>query len=99
MDELGVQLAELAEEAADGARPAGPAAARRRGVRRRRRQGIGAVVLVAGLVAGLVWVDRRPLPSTDATKGWKTFTDTAANLQFRYPPGRAVARRPEGGDE
>jgi ferric-dicitrate binding protein FerR (iron transport regulator) len=70
MDELGLQLAELAEEAADGARPAGPAAARRRGARRRRRQATGALVLVASLVAGLVWVDRRPLPSADATKGW-----------------------------
>jgi hypothetical protein len=53
-------------------------------------------MLVAGLVAGLVWVDQRPLPTTDATKGWKTFTDPAANLQFRYPPGWAVDRRPEG---
>ena len=53
MDELGLQLAELAEEAAGGARPAGPAAARRRGARRRR-QAMGALVLVAGLVAGLV---------------------------------------------
>ena len=96
MDELGLKLAGLAEEAAGGARPAGPAAARRRGVRRRRRQAIGALVLVAGLVAGLVWVDQRPLQTTDATKGWKTFTDPAANLQFRYPPGWAVDRRPEG---
>jgi hypothetical protein len=99
MDELGLKLAGLAEEAAGGARPAGPAAARRRGVRRRRRQAIGALVLVAGLVAGLVWVDQRPLPTADATKGWKTFTDPAANLQFRYPPGWAVDRRPEGGDQ
>jgi hypothetical protein len=99
MDELGSKLAGLAEEAAGGARPAGPVAARRRGVRRRRRQAIGALVLVAGLVAGLVWVDQRPLPTTDATKGWKTFTDPAANLQFRYPPGWAVDRRPEGGDQ
>jgi hypothetical protein len=99
MDELGSKLAGLAEEAAGRARPAGPVAARRRGVRRRRRQAIGALVLVAGLVAGLVWVDQRPLPTTDATKGWKTFTDPAANLQFRYPPGWAVDRRPEGGDQ
>src|SRR4029453_5055260 len=99
MDELGLKLGERAEEAAGGARPVGPVAARRRGARRRRRQAIGALVLVAGLVAGLVWVDRRPLPSADATKGWKTFTDPAANLQFRYPPGWAVDRRPEGGDE
>ncbi|HEV2919194.1 MAG TPA: hypothetical protein VG673_08125, partial [Actinomycetota bacterium] len=99
MDELGLKLAGLAEEAAGGARPAGPAAARRRGVRRRRRQAIGALVLVAGLVAGLVWVDRRPLPTTDATKGWKTFTDAPNNLQFRYPPGWAIDRRPEGGDQ
>jgi hypothetical protein len=96
MDELGLKLAGLAEEAAGGARAAGAAAARRRGVRRRRRQATGTLVLVAGLVAGLVWVDQRPLPTTDATKGWKTFTDPAANLQFRYPPGWAVDRRPEG---
>jgi hypothetical protein len=93
MDELGLKLAGLAEEAAGGARPAGPVAARRRGARRRRRQAIGALVLVVGLVAGLVWVDRRPLPTTNATKGWKTFTDAAANLQFRYPAGWAVSRR------
>jgi hypothetical protein len=99
MDELGLQLAELAEEAADGARPAGAAAARRRGARRRRRQATGALVLVASMVAGLVWVDRRPLPSADATKGWKTFTDASSNLKFRYPPDWAVDRRPEGGDE
>jgi hypothetical protein len=99
MDELGVKLAGLAEEAAGGARPAGPVAARRRGARRRRRQAMGALVLVAGLVAGLVWVDRRPPPTTNPTKGWKTFTDPAANLQFRYPPGWALDRRPGGGDE
>jgi hypothetical protein len=96
MDELGLQLAELAEDAAGAARPAGAAAARRRGARRRRRQATGALVLVAGLVAGLVWVDRRPLPSTDSTKGWKTFTDAAANLQFRYPPGWALDHPSEG---
>jgi hypothetical protein len=96
MDELGLQLAELAEEAAGGARAAGATAARRRGARRRRRQALGALVLVAGLVAGLVWVDRRPPPTADATKGWKTFTDVAGNLQFRYPPGWAVDHPPEG---
>jgi hypothetical protein len=96
MDELGLKLAELAEEAAGGARAAGAAAARRRGARRRRRQATGALVLVAGLVAGLVWVDRPPQPTTDATKGWKTFTDAPSNLQFRYPPGWAIDRRPEG---
>jgi hypothetical protein len=98
MDELGLKLAGLAEEAAQAARAAGAAAARRRGARRRRRQAAGAVVLVASLVAGLVWVDRRPLPSTDATKGWKRFTDAASNLQFHYPPGWAVDRLPDGGD-
>jgi hypothetical protein len=99
MDELGLELAELAEEVAGGARAAGAAAARRRGARRRRRQATGALVLVAGLVAGLVWVDRRPPPTTAATKGWKTFTDAPNNLQFRYPPGWAIDRRPEGGGE
>ena len=99
MDELGLQLAELAEEAAGGARPAaGAAGARRRGARRRRRQAMGTLVLVAGLVAGLVWVDRRPPPSADATKGWKTFTDAPNNLQFRYPPRWALDdRSPRGG--
>jgi hypothetical protein len=99
MDELGLRLAELAEEAAGGARAPGAAAARRRGARRRRRQAIGALLLVASLVAGLVWIDRQPLPSTDSAKGWKTFTDVPSNLQFRYPPGWAIDRRPEGGDE
>jgi hypothetical protein len=93
MDELGLKLAELAEEAAGGARAAGAAAARRRGARRRRRQAIGALLLVASLVTGLVWIDRRPPPSTDSAKGWKTFTDVPSNLQFRYPPSWAVSRR------
>jgi hypothetical protein len=64
-------------------------------VRRRRRRrpvlaGAVAVVLVLAAVIGLAAVRRpdrdRPLPSTVPTDGWVTFTDTADNLRFRYPP-------------
>src|SRR5512132_501012 len=88
-DELGSQLAELTEEAASRARAAGPAAARRCGTRRRGRQATG-LVLIASLVARLVWVGQRPMPSADASKGWKTYSDASGNLRFRYPPGWAV---------
>jgi hypothetical protein len=91
MDELGLKLAELAEEAAGGARPAGAAAARRRGARRRRRQAMGALVLIAGLVAGLVWVDQRPPPTTNATKGWKTLpTWPAISSSATRPAGQSI---------
>jgi hypothetical protein len=95
MDELGSQLAGLAEEAADHARAAGAAAARRRGARRRRRQATAAVVVVASLVAGLIWIDQRPLPMAASTNSWTTYTDTPANLRFRYPPGWTVDRLPK----
>jgi hypothetical protein len=58
MAELGTQLAALAEEAGDRARPPGAAAARRRGRRRRRRLAGSAVLLVAAMMAGLVGLDR-----------------------------------------
>ena len=35
-------------------------------------------------------------PSTVPTTGWKTFTDPASNLSFRYPPGWALHSLPEG---
>jgi hypothetical protein len=38
-----------------------------------------------------------PPPSTVPTTGWKTFTDAASNLRFRYPPGWAIHPLPEGG--
>jgi hypothetical protein len=47
-------------------------------------------VLIASLVARLVWVGQRPMPSADASKGWKTYSDASGNLRFRYPPGWAV---------
>jgi hypothetical protein len=37
-----------------------------------------------------------PPPSTVPTTGWKTFTDAASNLRFRYPPGWAIHPHPEG---
>jgi hypothetical protein len=36
-------------------------------------------------------------PSTVPTTGWKTFTDVASNLRFRYPPGWAVHPLPDDG--
>jgi hypothetical protein len=62
-------------------------------VRRRRRRrpvlaGAVAVVLVLAAVIGLAAVRGRPrtLPTTVPTTGWKTYTDAADNLRFRYPP-------------
>jgi hypothetical protein len=71
MDELGIRLAELAEEAAAGARPPGPAAARRRGRRRRLERGAGTLLLVVALLAGLVGLDRwvGPAPPTAGVAG------------------------------
>jgi hypothetical protein len=72
-------------------------------VRRRRRRrpvlaAAAAVVLVLAAVAGLVAVRelRGPLPSTDPTAGWKVFTDTARNLQLRYPPDWVLRERQPG---
>jgi hypothetical protein len=72
-------------------------------VRRRRRRGpvlTGAValVLVLAAVVGLAAVRARrgPLPTTMPTVGWKTYTDAADNLRFRYPPAwRAELVDPE----
>jgi hypothetical protein len=61
-------------------------------VRRRRRgpvlTGAVALLLVLAAVVGLAAVRGRPrpLPTTVPTVGWKTYTDAAGNLRFRYPP-------------
>jgi hypothetical protein len=36
-------------------------------------------------------------PSTVPTTGWKTFTQAASNVRFRYPPGWAIQSHPEDG--
>jgi hypothetical protein len=63
-------------------------------LRRRRRRlvvaGAAAMALVLAAVVAVALVrtspERAPL-STVSTKGWKTYTDVAGNLRFRYPPG------------
>jgi hypothetical protein len=63
-------------------------ALRRRG-RRPVLAGLVAMALVLAAVVALAVVrspGERPLPSTVSTTGWKTWTDTAGNLRFRYPP-------------
>jgi hypothetical protein len=62
-------------------------------LRRRSRRpvlaGAVAMALVLAAVVALAVVrgpSERPLPSTVSTKGWKTYTDVAGNLRFRYPP-------------
>jgi hypothetical protein len=62
-------------------------------LRRRRRRpllaGAVAMALVLAAVVALAVVrspGERPLPSTVSTRGWKTWTDVAGNLRFRYPP-------------
>jgi hypothetical protein len=46
-----------------------------------------AVTLVLAALVGLAAVRReRSLPTTVPTTGWKTYTDTAGNIRFRYPP-------------
>jgi hypothetical protein len=37
-----------------------------------------------------------PTPSTVPTSGWKTYTDTAGNLRFRYPPDWRIVAHPVG---
>jgi hypothetical protein len=71
-------------------------------VRRRRRgpvlTGAVALLLVLAAVVGLAAVRGRPqsLPTTVPTTGWKTYTDAADNLRFRYPPDwRAELLAPE----
>jgi hypothetical protein len=80
----------LAEAVADEPPPRG--APLRAALRRRRRRpvliGTTAVLLVLVAVVGLAVVRGRPrpLPTTVPTEGWRTYTDTAENLRFRYPP-------------
>ncbi len=98
MDELGAQLAALAEEAAAMATAAGTAAARRRGARRRRQQAATTMLLIAGLVAGSVWLGRwkasperptTPPPSTPpTTMRWYPF-DPTGDPDLR-PTGKPV---------
>jgi hypothetical protein len=69
-------------------------------LRRRRRRpllaGAVAVALVLAAVAGLAVLRGRPLPTTDPTAGWTLYTDTARNLQLRYPPGWVLRERQPG---
>jgi hypothetical protein len=79
----------LADAVADEPPPRG--APLERALRRRRRRpalaGAVAVVLVLAAVVGLAAVRReRSLPTAVPTTGWKTYTDDAGNLRFRYPP-------------
>jgi hypothetical protein len=99
MDRLGTELAGLAEEAAAGAHAPGVAAARRRGVRRRRHQAAATALLLVGLVAGMVWLDRWTLspappiaPATSAPRTplrWPTFAASPADPGLR-PRGKPV---------
>jgi hypothetical protein len=73
-------------------------------LRRRRRRpvlvGAVAMALVLAAVVALAVVKspgERPLPSTVSTKGWKTYTDVAGNLRFRYPPDWRVKAYPVRG--
>jgi hypothetical protein len=60
--------------------------------RRGRRPVMAGAVAMALVLAAVVAVavargsGERPLPSTVSTKGWKSYTDVAGNLRFRYPP-------------
>jgi hypothetical protein len=80
-----------------------PRAAPLAAVRRRRRRrpvlvGAAALLLALAAVVSLVAVRsaQRPLPSTDPTAGWKVYTDTARNLQLRYPPDWVLRERQPG---
>jgi hypothetical protein len=81
----------LAEAVAD--EPALRGAPLDHALRRRSRRpllvGAVAMALVLAAVVGVAVVrasGERPLPSTVSTEGWKTYTDVAGNLRFRYPP-------------
>jgi len=60
--------------------------------------GAVALLLVLAAVVGLAVVRgrQRPLPSTDPTSGWTVYTDTARNLQLRYPPDWVLRERQPG---
>jgi hypothetical protein len=56
-----------------------------------------AMALVLAAVVALAVArgsSERPLPSTVSTKGWKTYTDAASNLRFRYPPDWRIVSYP-----
>jgi hypothetical protein len=90
----------LADAVADEPPPRGASlpAVRRRRRRRSLLAGATALILVLVALAGLVAVrsGQRPLPSADPTAGWRLFSDTASNLQFRYPPDWVVRERQPG---
>jgi hypothetical protein len=71
--------------------------------RRRRRPVVAGAAAMALLLAAVVAVAlvrtsrERPLASTVSTKGWKTYTDVAGNLRFRYPPDWRIVPNPVGG--
>jgi hypothetical protein len=71
--------------------------------RRSRRPVVAGAVAMALVLAAVVAVavvrasGERPLPSTVSTKGWKTYTDVAGNLRFRYPPDWRIAAYPVRG--
>jgi len=74
-------------------------------LRRRSRRPVlaGAVAMALVLVAVVALAavrssGERPLPSTVSTAGWRTYTDVAGNLRFRYPPDwRVKAYKARGG--
>jgi hypothetical protein len=62
--------------------------------------GAVAMALVLAAVVALAVVrspGERPLPSTVSTKGWKTYTDVAGNLRFRYPSDWRIVAYPVRG--
>ncbi len=109
MDRLGAELTELAEEAAAGATAAGATAARRRGAHRRHHQTAATALLVVGLVAGSVLLNRwaaSPAPpiatatsTPTTTLPWYPFDPTGTpDLHLRGKPvlitQRTFAGRP-----
>ena len=72
--------------------------------RRSRRPMVAGAVAMALVLAAVVAVatvgspGERPLPNTVSTKGWKTYTDVAGNLRFRYPPGWRLQVKKELGE-
>jgi hypothetical protein len=102
----------LAEAVADEPPPRGAPleAALRRRRRRPMLAGAVALILVLAAVVALAAVRGRPqrqpiapTPTTAptstavATSGWRTYTDAAHNLRFRYPPDWVVRRRHQEG--
>jgi hypothetical protein len=89
----------LAEAVAD--EPALRGAPLEHALRRRRRRpvvagAVGLALVLAAVVAVTVarGSGERPLPSTVSTNGWKSYTDAAGNLRFRYPPDWRIVSYP-----